>query len=49
VAICFAGVDLRAENIQLFFHRRVHIGVRDENVGSWTSALRKRQVRVYNT
>lgn len=44
--ICFAGSDLRVKNIQLFFHRRVYIGVRDENVGSRTSALREGQVRV---
>lgn len=43
--ICFTGVDLRVENIQLFLHRRFHTGVRDEDVGSGTSALCKRQVR----
>lgn len=44
--IFFTGVDLRVENIQLFFHRRVHTRVRDENVGTGTSALRKGQVRI---
>lgn len=44
--ICFTGIDVRVENIQLFFHRRVHIGVRDENVGTGNSAIRERQVRI---
>lgn len=44
--IFFTGVDLRVENIQLFFHRRVHTRMRDENVGTGTSALRKGQVRI---
>lgn len=44
--IFFSGVDLRVENIQLFFHRRVHTGVRDENVGTGTSTLREGQVRI---
>lgn len=43
----FSGVDLRVENIQLFFHRSVHTGVRDENVGTRTSALREGQVRTH--
>lgn len=37
----FTGVDLCVENIQLFFHRRVHTGVRDENVGTGTSVVRE--------
>jgi len=44
--VFFSGVDLCVENIQLFFHRRVYTGVRDENVGAGTSALRKGQVRI---
>lgn len=42
----FSGVDLCVENIQLFFHRCVHTGVRDENVGTGTSTLREGQVRI---